>query len=76
VERRDRDIVNQVVKMTQWGSIARYCSIMKGEVMVHLIHFNAAYCTRVLEFRARDSAEHPSTAHARRDAYFDKPMGR
>jgi len=52
VKNRDR-AVNQVGENDTVDSIARYCSIMNAQVMVHLIHFNAAYCTSVLECRGQ-----------------------
>jgi len=49
--RTETGAVNQVVENDEGGSIARYCSIMNAQVMVHLIRFIAAYCTSVLECR-------------------------
>jgi len=49
--RTETEAVNQVVENDTGGSIARYCLIVNAHVIVHLIHFTAAYCASVLECR-------------------------
>jgi len=51
--RTETRAVNQVEENETGGRIESYSSMMNAEVMVHLFHFNAAYCTSVLECRGQ-----------------------